>query len=64
MKKTDLCKLRLRYAALRSRLYAAQQMHQARGYMKTHPLICVSLAIAAGFLAWKRLPAIWPGNRK
>ncbi|MCM1513010.1 MAG: hypothetical protein NC112_07900 [Oxalobacter formigenes] len=64
MKKKDFCKLRMRYAALRSRLYAAQQLHQARGYMKTHPLVCASLALAAGFLAWKRLPAIWPGNRK
>ena len=54
----------MRYAALRSRLYAAQQLHQAKGYMKTHPLVCASLALAAGFLAWKRLPAIWLGNRK
>lgn len=64
MKKPELCKLRLRYAALRSRLYAAQQLEQTRGYIKKHPLICASLALAAGFLAIKRLPAIWPESRK
>lgn len=64
MKKTDFCKLRLRYAALRSRLYAEKQLHQARGYIKTHPLVCVSLVAAAGLFAWKHLPAIWSGSRQ
>lgn|GEM_PF-4071457 len=53
MKNLDLCKLRLRYTTLRAKQYAQQQMQQAQGCVKEHPMVYLAVALSAGFLLGK-----------
>ena len=55
MKDLDLCKLKLRYATLKAKHHAKQQMRQAAGCVKERPAICMSVALATGILIGKLL---------
>lgn len=55
MKNLDLCKLKLRYAALRAKHYSKEQIRETKAYIKEQPFIYLAIALGAGFLIGKLL---------